>query len=355
MKNYMNYHHKAFLSLCLALLSTLVFAQVEHYYDSAAGMSGQTLRNQLRVIISSGHTSLGYDTAKERLFQNIDNVSGVVRCVYTGRDYNVGYSYSGSTDPNTEHSYCQSWFEGMSEATTMRCDLHHLFPTNMNTNSSRGNLPLDVVSNHSTATTFPVFNDYHSYRGSNAAGRTVFEPADQHKGDVARALLYMMVRYNAGLTFDSVNMFSTLIAWNYADTISTWERNRNNSIYTYQHNRNPFIDHPEYIDLIWNTANEDHADTEMISPILTNIYPNPFSAVTRIQFKTDAREDIAFSIYDLKGRQVKSLRYSAKAAGEYYVEWNGNDDQNARLANGMYFVRADNGRLTTVRKVLLVR
>ncbi len=231
------------------------------YYDNATG-TGQILKANLHTIITNGHNPLSYDGAKLKLFQNTFNVNGYVRCVYTGQDFSIPAGYNGSTSPNTEHTFCQSWF-GSSEASTKKSDLHHLFPTQQNVNSSRGNIPFGVVENHSTATTYTSYNNFHSFRGANSSSQNVFEPADQYKGDIARALLYFSVRYNMGLTIDGVDMLPVLLDWTVSDPVDTFEQSRNDMNYTYQGNRNPFIDHPEWVASIWQNTNPT---------IYTNLY-----------------------------------------------------------------------------------
>lgn len=239
-------------TFCLTLLLFVCVSLFAAYYDGATG-TGENLKNQLHTIITNGHTALSYDGAKLKLFQNVFNVNSVVRCIYTGRDFTIASGYNGSSSPNTEHCFCQSWF-GSADENTKKSDLHHLFPTQQNVNSSRGNIPYGIVANHATATTYESYNGYHSYRGANSLGQTVFEPADQYKGDIARALLYFSVRYNMGLTIDGIDMLPTCLQWADADTIDAFERTRNESSYTYQGNRNPFIDHPEWIDSIWEST-----------------------------------------------------------------------------------------------------
>ncbi|MDD3235374.1 MAG: endonuclease [Candidatus Cloacimonetes bacterium] len=220
------------------------------YYNPVIGLSGTALKTGLHDLIDS-NTYSNYDGAKTFLFQTLDNVGGVVRCVYTGQDYPISGSYNGSSSPNTEHTYAQSWF-GTSEASTKKADVHHLFVTNSNVNSSRGNLPFDVVTNASN--TYSYANGYVSKRGTNASGKTVFEPSDQHKGNLARALLYFNVRYNMTLSQGGVDMLSRLIEWHNADPVNPDELTRNTAVYGHQGNRNPFVDHPEYVASIWGGA-----------------------------------------------------------------------------------------------------
>jgi len=227
--------------------TTLVNDPYAAYYAPVAGLSGTALKTGLHDLIDT-NTYSNYDGSKLELFQVLDNVNGVVRCVYTGRDYTISSSYDGSLDPNTEHTYAQSWF-GTADLSIKKADVHHLFVTNSSVNSSRGNLPFGVVTG--TATTYPSYNGYVSKRGSNSTGQTVFEPADQHKGNLSRALLYFNVRYGMTLSQGGVDMLATLLTWHNADPVDTAEQTRNTAVYAHQGNRNPFVDHPEYVASIW--------------------------------------------------------------------------------------------------------
>ena len=139
-------------------------------------------------------------------------------------------------------------------------DQHHLFPTNQNgANGPRSNHPLGKVVNVTSS-----FGE--AKLGTNSSGETVYEPRDQHKGDAARALFYMVLRYNRvnGNMWDfnwlnTVRLPSlsegsedvnTLIQWCKQDPPDKWEIERNDYIQSIQGNRNPFIDHPEYINYI---------------------------------------------------------------------------------------------------------
>lgn len=217
------------------------------YYAPVAGLSGTALQSGLHDLIDN-NTYSNYDGAKTFLFQTLDNNSGVVRCVYTGHDYTINSSYNGSSDPNTEHTYAQSWF-GTAEESIKKADVHHLFITTMSVNSSRSNYPFDVVTNVSN--TYTYANGYVSKRGTNSDGQTVWEPADQHKGNLARAMLYFNTRYNMTLSQGGVDMLETLITWHNADPVDAAELTRNTAVYNHQGNRNPFVDHPEYVASIW--------------------------------------------------------------------------------------------------------
>jgi deoxyribonuclease I len=220
--------------------------QTRDYYDPVVGLTGNALKTALHTLISN-NTYSNYEDARVIMFQQLDNTNSVVRCVYTGQDYTIASDYSGQTSPNTEHTYAQSWFTA--SASVEKADLHHLFVTEMNVNSSRGNFPFGKVIN--ATNTYASYNGYVSKKGTDIFNHTVFEPADQHKGDCARALLYFNVRYNETLTIDGVDMIPACIQWNYLDPPTTAEVSRNSLIQTTLHNRNPFVDHPEYVTSIW--------------------------------------------------------------------------------------------------------
>ena len=110
-------------------------------------------------------------------------------------------------------------------------DLHHIRPTNPSENSSRGNK---------------------KYGTSTSSG--YYEPRDEVKGDIARIIFYLMVRYQEAdiYTFKSVaESKELLLEWNTMDPVDAFEMNRNEVAYSIQGNRNPFIDHPECAELIW--------------------------------------------------------------------------------------------------------
>jgi len=260
---------RLFLILILSLGMYLHAEMPVDYYDSARGKIGSDLKAALHDIIDN-NIETNYDAsstgARGQMYAYFDNHSNTVTCVYTG--FAVAHTYGTFTAPadiNCEHTYCQSWFEDISEQSIAKADIHHLFPVKVSVNSSRNNLPLDNVS--SIAYTYHVAGDYYSYRGTNTQGKTVFEPADIHKGDAARAMLYFSVRYEMGLTQGEVDMLSTLLEWHEDDPVSTEEINRNDNIHDYQENRNPFIDHPEYADQIWGD--------QQYSIIITEIIQNP--------------------------------------------------------------------------------
>ncbi|MCB9474568.1 MAG: endonuclease [Candidatus Delongbacteria bacterium] len=210
-------------------------------WDDTAGLSGQALLDVLRARVRQ-HSVLSYTTARTHMFSTIDNVNGQVECVYTGTLVTTS-GIPPATTMNTEHSWPQSRFEDPDTATT---DLHHLYPTMATVNSSRSNLPFGNV----------VYPDAGWPQGGSWLGEDenfiqVFEPRDEHKGDVARSLLYFAIHYTNWYDFLTY-MEPTLRQWAVQDPVSNKERARNTAIEAVQGNRNPLVDQPALIDRIYS-------------------------------------------------------------------------------------------------------
>ncbi|NUN70173.1 MAG: endonuclease [Bacteroidetes bacterium] len=190
------------------------------------------------------------------------NSQRVVTCVYSGHQYVYSGTFTWAVF-SREHTWCHSWMpSNPGEASDEYADQHHLFPTHQNNaNSRRSNHPLGIVTTAS-------YTYLQGKLGTNSSGETVYEPRDEHKGDAARALLYMSVRYDGiggyNWTFNNLNnvilpgqgvpeapqSLQLLLDWHKQDPPTKWEVDRNNYIESIQQNRNPFTDHPEYVDHI---------------------------------------------------------------------------------------------------------
>ncbi len=209
-------------------------------YSSVLNLTGTQLISELNRITGDGFDGVGYDSAREHMYNEIDNINGKNQCVYTGVWYSVG------SGVNCEHT----WPQSRGADGDAKSDIHHLFPTNPGVNSSRSNLPFGIVVEVAS-----IFcnsdNTYCSKRGQNANGVTVFEPANQHKGDLARAMFYFAVRYENPTDFIN-NQQEVLKQWNILDPVDQKEINRNNAIEQIQNNRNPFVDCPQLINQLGN-------------------------------------------------------------------------------------------------------
>ncbi|MHA7628755.1 endonuclease I family protein [Corallococcus sp. M7] len=198
------------------------------------GLKDQALINALHDAVSK-HKDLGYNQARKIIFTTLDNHDGKVKCVYTGKEVQTN-KIPNSNVMNTEHTWPQS--KGATGAA--KADLHHLFPTDSKANSIRGNWPFGTVKN-------VKWEENGSKFGTDEKGRTVFEPPDEHKGNVARALFYFSTVYNKHIPADDE---SVLKQWNQLDKVDAAEVARNDAIETYQQNRNPFVDDASLADRI---------------------------------------------------------------------------------------------------------
>ncbi len=232
-------------SVVVPVSGTKKYAEV--LYSSTQGKSGEPLKTALTAITKTGHTALGYTIARDRMYGNIDSNNGLdsVECIYTGRKAKFNTRATATSNNfNCEHTWPQSKF---SEADPMVSDIHHLFSSDEAANSKRSNFPFGVVVTSS-------WNVGGSKYGSGYGGQTVFEPRDIHKGDCARAMFYFVVRHGNPGSFwaESPYQESAFRDWNKKFPPTTKSKSRNNGIQQYQGNRNPFIDHPEFVERINN-------------------------------------------------------------------------------------------------------
>jgi len=210
----------------------------QEYYESISDLYDEDMYYELYGLLNN-HKSVGYDGAKEEMFGNIDNdENGDIHCVYT--TLVVHSSYPANDVMNCEHTWPQSKF-GSDNVYFKKSDLNHLFPTDSRSNSARGNYPFGWVKEID-------WQKDDSIRGASVeSGRRVFEPQDSHKGNCARAMLYMSVRYRMPLDAEQE---ATLREWNKLDPVDEAEIMRNNKVEELQHTRNPFIDRPDFVDHI---------------------------------------------------------------------------------------------------------
>ena len=257
---------KRLLQFFLILFCSLnLQAQIYTYYSSI-NTGSPTFITDLEARIRSPYTIVSYKNFINNVeqFASRDTTGGkrVVTCIYSGENYvyTPPFAWTPTTTFSREHTYCQSWWpNGGTTSDDYGCDQHHLFPINQNqANGIRSNHPLGEVV---TAT----YTYLECKLGQNAAGSVVFTPRASHRGDAARALLYMALKYNgvAGdWTFNHLNTvtlptagegpeeIAILMKWHKQDPPNKWEVDRNNYVQSVQSNRNPFIDHPEYVNYI---------------------------------------------------------------------------------------------------------
>lgn len=279
------------------------------YYADMTGMFGSydDFFNTLNDILVSTHTNhLSYSDVWTVLQESDAYDSEHIECFYTGmlidKDARDG---SGNTDSgyvwNREHIWAKS--HGFNdEKYTAYADAHHLRASEKTINSSRNNSYFAEVTN-------PTGTDEYGNRWTSS----VFEPRDEVKGDVARILFYMVTRYHDSeltLTLDNtgnygneptLGMLDTLVKWHYEDPVSETEIKRNEVVYSYQGNRNPYIDHPEFVYYLYQEESEDLGVTE--SNVLEKVkapqevedptIPDLISDIEALRDKTITLEDKA--------------------------------------------------------------
>lgn len=232
---------------------TNILLLISSFLLLSAPVNAESLKEVLFRETKSGQISFSYDNARKKMFNEIylekDAEGFYIEDVYCQDKY---YPFAGQhpngrlPDPvvfNTEHTWPQSKFSNRFSANTQKTDLHHLFPTFSRINSERGNLPFAEV-NAERELSCDESHRGHPVRGGNG---TYFEPPDEHKGNVARAMFYFSIRYQTPI--DPVQEYY-LRLWHKEDPVDATEKARHERIAELQGNRNPFIDRPEYVDQI---------------------------------------------------------------------------------------------------------
>jgi endonuclease I/PKD repeat protein len=262
------------------------------YYDSIDAATAGSLRASLHAVIDDHqripYTSTATDTWDVLEAADQDPADG-------GRilDLYLNASYpkygAGNTDYNREHAWAKSYgFPNDGSSNYPYTDCHHLFLCNDSYNSSRSNKPFGAVgaggSEYPTQANGGVGGGSGVYPGwSNWADPTYWEVWRDRRGDVARALFYMDVRYEGGthgvtghaepdlvltdnlaqITASNtgvneavayMGLLSVLLQWHAEDPVDAREQARNDAVYSHQGNRNPFIDHPEWVECVFGGA-----------------------------------------------------------------------------------------------------
>ncbi|NOR87065.1 MAG: DUF5017 domain-containing protein, partial [Bacteroidales bacterium] len=288
-------------ALMMVFSGITVFAQIPSgYYDDAEGLSGASLKTALYQIIDN-HDVQTYASLWIHFESTDPKPNGKVWDMYSDvpggnppYEFNFGDdqcgNYGGEGDCyNREHSFPKSWFN---DASPMYSDLFQIVPTDGYVNGKRSNFPYGEVGSAS----------WTSMNGSKVGDNSttgysgvVFEPIDEYKGDFARIYFYMATRYEnliASWENNSTNAdaalngtaypayeewyLNLLLDWHQNDPVDQKEIDRNNETYDIQDNRNPFVDHSEYVALVWGGVQ---------APIISNIsynpeFPNENEAVT---------------------------------------------------------------------------
>jgi endonuclease I len=332
--------------ICFCLLSSISFAQIPAgYYNSAQGLNGNPLKIALHNIIKN-HTQISYNalwTAYKKtdvkpngkvwdMYSDIPSGTPPYEFIFVTNQCG-NYSVEGDCY-NREHSWPQSWFNSVSGPVS---DLFHIYPTDGKVNGERSNYPYGNVSSASITTLNGSKLGTCSDLGYNL---TAFEPIDEYKGDLARGYFYMSTRYysedGTWSTSEATNKsdilpweMNVLLQWHHDDPVSAKEIARNDSVYyKFQHNRNPFIDNPQWADSIW-TMDVTVFVKEFEFAKAFSVFPNPTNSSFQINNKIANQKEVNLKITSVTGEIIKeevisiqefiSVDCNTWAAGIYFI------------------------------------
>ena len=309
------------------------------YYNSAENKSDQALRSALHNIIDDHnefpYTSGSTDTWDILQESDVDPLnSNNVILIYTRESVNGPQEYNGGGGWNREHVWAKSRGD-FGTVTGEGTDVHNLRASNIQVNTTRLNYSFDDCTSSSCVQT---------YGNSYSSSALVFEPRDEDKGDVARIIFYMDLRYEGDSGEEDLEMTesilstssnlprhgvrSTLLEWHEFDPVDDFERNRNDVIYNYQGNRNPFIDHPELVDYIWGDQQQAAWNSSLSNPTVQTDFelfiPNPVRT-THIDISPSININ-TIELYNIQGKQIR--------------QYSGSSDRiKIPTVSGIYFLR----------------
>ncbi len=269
-----------FTAICGSIFSLLADMPRDYYPNSLEGKNGAELKTELHNLLKN-HTRLPYGSRDYNqiactwtVFKKSDvRPNGKVWDMYSNNSYNFSNGAGATKGMNIEHSVPKSWWGDAYDETATPLtrfkydgsyDLHHLTPSDTAANTAKSNYPLGEVDS-------PLFDNGVTKVGTgqaNGRATNLFEPADEYKGDFARMYLYFVTCYqdyswkSSALSMFAQNSYPTLNAygqslllkWHRQDPVSQKEIDRNNAVYSFQGNRNPFIDYPNMVEYIWGDS-----------------------------------------------------------------------------------------------------
>ncbi|MCB0408859.1 MAG: endonuclease [Flavobacteriales bacterium] len=339
----------------LLIRSLLLSAQIPAYYNNVnLTLTGQALKNELANKITVTHTTeLSYSPDVTNALKQTDldpfNSANVLLIYgYNDGDGNVVTDRTRDKDNfggnngqwNREHVFPKSLGNPDLGTTGPGSDAHHLRSSDVQMNGNRGNRWFAS--------------------GSGNAGDVGINwyPGDEWKGDVARMIMYMYLRYGSqclptnvcvGATAPTdASMVNLLLQWNADDTVSVYETNRNNILEGLQGNRNPFIDNPYLATIIWEGPiaqdkwNMSTSISENVKENYFTIYPNPATENITIKFWNSTSEHQLY-VYNVEGELIE----------QFTSNLNSNSIVLKDLKEGMYFVKLQNGENVEVQKLVI--
>ena len=345
-------------------------AQIPHgYYNTATGTS-YVLKTQLYNIIknntNSSSSSASYgglwtlytrNAFRDNYYENDNTLLDIYSEKPAATD---SYNFSATSQQcgnynsegdcyNREHTVPQSiWNSNY----PMYSDAHFVLPSDGYVNGKRSSYPYGKVNAATWTSTngSKLGNNTNSGYSTGYTG-TVFEPIDEFKGDIARCLLYFATRYEDQVKSWSYDMFdgtstqvftntflNILLTWNILDPVSSYEIAKNNEVYVFQGNRNPYIDHPEYVCRVWSSACA--LETNEFEFATLSVFPNPTNNGS-ISINTNSSID-AIQVISINGQLINDIKNPVKLNETYTIE---------NLPQGFYFLKLSSNNNSITKKI----
>jgi len=353
------------MKILLLFLPIFLLAQIPSgYYDTIQDQTGDELKTILYNIIKD-HTEYPYTSSSTDTWdilkdadEDPNNPENVI-LIYSGRSVDAEQEYNNGAGWSREHVWAKSRGD-FGTSNGAGTDAHHLRACDISVNSARNNRWFDECSE-------PYYDGSFNTGSFTSSTEWVWKPRDEVKGDVARMMFYMATRYEGDngepdlelidyipydqYTNDPIHAkLSTLLLWHTQDSVDINEQRRNDIIYSYQNNRNPFIDHPEYVDLIWGDqstgVNMDIPEQFEIEPV----YPNPTNFTFNIPLNIDEDMNVAVNLFDVTGKKSGNGRYFKLSRGDHRLKVDLNDQN-----SGVYLVRTVLNNQTNLQRIILLK
>lgn len=338
------------------------------YYTRCEGKSGQQLLTTLADVVGP-HTTISYDGLWEVYNTSDVRDDGTVWDIYSTKAWVVGKERCGNYKNvgdciNREHAFPKSWFD---KGSPMVSDAFHIYPTDGKVNGQRSNFPYGECAGGSSVGANGSIKPLGKLGNCTFAGYTgtVFEPDDEYKGDLARSYFYMAACYNSRIQSWSSPMLAgnsypaftpwalnLLLKWHRQDPVSEKEIKRNNAVYAYQKNRNPFIDHPDLVEHIWGTRSTTAWTHDEPAPEPYLISPADGSTINVGTTAVGITRSITVPV---KGRDITGT-LSLSVSGEgFSISQTAIDAATVNAGRSGIYVRYLSNRAATSTGILLIK
>ncbi|MFK7807686.1 MAG: endonuclease [Saprospiraceae bacterium] len=329
--------------VCLLLCCTISFsAKAQFNTPVLPDLEGQPLLNEL-VNQYKPSTVYSYGQARDTMFSKVYMENDSLSCVYSGhtiyldpnQDPTTAAFQNGSNNGiNTEHTYPQAFGAGSGNP---RSDMHHLFPTKTPVNAARGNLPFGDVPDDQTIEWFYLDQTQNNIPSQNIdayseRGVSSFEPPENFKGNIARAMFYFYTMYKAEADAQNPNFFEsqkeTLFQWHLDDPVDQKEWDQNMIIASYQGDKvNPFILDCSLAERSYGAGFNGSCQTSSLEEQGENKYfelyqnfPNPFPVTTTISYNLTKSFEVNLRVFDARGKLCKTIVIGRQQEGVHFIE-----------------------------------